>query len=260
MKKLVRLLAAVLVLVFPAVCLADSPSESVVGWCTAQMASWSPPGLSQYPGAKETKDDGTLRYAEIARDAFSVAYDPSEPPVFAGPDGRARTLALMLSIADSESGFRKDVDLGVGPASRGDGGRSWCLMQVQLSAEDQSTHRTVRRIVMDGDAWKYANDGKTGWGGEDLVSDRKKCFRAGLHMIRVSMRACSYLPVRERLAVYTGGSCAYEAARKSSSSRIGKAMSWLFRKPAPMADVDVLSAQPSVTASALSPTNPSSLD
>lgn len=240
MKNAVRLLTMLIMfLAFPSSSHAAG-LDGVVQWSTSRMETWSPPGRSFYPDAKETPSDGLVRYSEIARAAASVAFDPAEKPVFSGPDARFRTLAVMLAIADSESGYRKDVDSGRGSAARGDGGRSWCMMQIQLSTEDLSTHRTKTRIVLSDDAWSYAFDGKTGWGGEDLVQDRTKCFRAALHMIRVSMRACSYLPHQERLAVYTGGSCSYPEARKKSSDRMKKATSWLFSRPAPSDDAAIM--------------------
>jgi hypothetical protein len=208
--------------------------QDVTTWATARMASWQPAGKSQYPGAKETESEGLARYGLIAQDAFAVAYDPAEAPLFSGPNGRAKTMATLLAIASWESGFRKDVDTGSGPAAQGDGGRSWCLVQIQLSKASPSTKKTSMRVVMDGDGWKYAYDGSTGWGGEDLVQDRQKCFRAGLHMARVSFKACSYLPVAERLSVYASGNC--QGGRQASALRMNRAISWLSQAPAPADD------------------------
>jgi len=240
MKKLALLFNLLLALTLFTVRAHAAPTvQDVATWATARMAAWQPAGKSFYADAKETEADGLARYDVIARDAFSVAFDPSEPPLFSGPNGRAKTMATLLAIASWESGFRRDVDLGLGPAARGDGGRSHCMMQIQLSTVDPSTKRTKMRVVMDGDGWKFAYDGKTGWGGEDLVQDRQKCFRAGLHMARVSFRACSGLPVAERLSVYASGNCT--AGRAASALRMNRAIKWVAQAPPP-GDDSVLQA------------------
>src|SRR6266567_3614595 len=102
--------------------------DAILAWALALMISWTPPGKSRLADAVESPEDGKARYAEIARAAAKVAYDPATKPLFAGPKGRAATLALMLSVAWHESGFRKDVDLGVGKHARGSGTDS-CLLQ-----------------------------------------------------------------------------------------------------------------------------------
>lgn len=220
--------------------------DSIRTWAQLQMESWAPPGHTWRKEAREDPASARSRYSDVAAAAAAVAYDPSEPPLFGGPDGRARTLALMLAVADSESGFRKDVDLGSGEASRGDHGESWCLMQIRLSpAVDGSTRR---RIVMDGDAWTLSDSG--GWTGQDLVRDRTKCFRAGLHMMRVSMRACKGLSLEDRLSLYTSGNC--QDGRASSRNRMVKAMRWLRKSPPPYRDDAVVaSSRTSVSPPAL---------
>ncbi len=237
MKKVfARILTVLLVLCLPAHAFAlnDVASKSVISWCTTQMSEWSPGGTSKYPDAKESVEDSISRYDEIAQAAFNVAFDPAEPPVFSGARGRSETLALMLSVAGTESGFRKDVDLGVGNHSRGDSGRSWCMMQVMLSQPNLETKKTKMRVVLDGLLWKYAYDGKTGWGGEDLVQDREKCFRVGLHMIRNSLKSCEYLPLSKRLSVYASGSCKSVNGQKRSREKMDT-MNRFLRKSPPVA-------------------------
>lgn len=223
----------------PGTARSDTESSSTVHeWAFERVSMWSPPGKSVYPGAEESEEDAVDRYRSIVDDAMAVAYDPSEPPLFANDVyGRAKTLAVMLSIADSESGFRKDVDTGVGPLSRGDGGRSWCLMQILLSKPKQDG-RTQSRVSLKGDVYDRHFDGKTGLGGEDLVTDRKACFRVALHMARESFRACRSLPVDERLSVYAGGDC--KVGRGASRVRVGKAIRWLAKKAPPRTDAQVL--------------------
>ena len=211
---------------------------SMEDWSSAQMASWSPPGKSLYKDALETEEAGKTRYRSIARDAISVVYDPTEAPLFPGPYGRAKTLAVMLSVAHAESGFRKDVDTGKGPSSKGDGGRSWCLMQVQLGKAING--KTSIRINLKGDTVEYVYDRVSGWGGEDLISDRKACFRIGLHIMRHSFNSCKSVPLEDRLTAYTSGNCT--GGRKSSRARIKKAVRWLASIAPPMTDDSVISS------------------
>jgi hypothetical protein len=160
------------------------------------MVSWAPPGSSLIKDAVETPGEGRARYEEIARAAVSVAYDPATPPLFGGPRGRAATVALLLSIAYHESGYRRDVDLGIGKLARGSGKDS-CLVQIRVGSG-----RTPQ-----------------GWSHDDLVSDRDKCFRAGLALIRKSFGACRKQEQLDRLSAYTRGRCS--SHEPLSRSRIG---------------------------------------
>lgn len=141
---------------------------------------------------RETTEEGRARYAEIARDLTAVVYEDETKPLFSGKRGKERTVAVVLAVAHLESGFRKDVDRGAGKLGRGDHGRSWCLMQVQAG---------VTGTVPSGNAITR------GYTGADLVADRKKCFRAGIEMLRQSLSACKDQPMKDRLAVYASGSC-----------------------------------------------------
>ena len=145
--------------------------ELVATWLVGAMLSWVPPA----------HDADRVRYEAIARDIVSVAYDEAEQPIFTGDGGRAKTALLMASIASFESGFRADVDDG---RTTGDHGRSYCLMQVQVFG-----HTTE------------------GWTGHDLVTDRKKCFRAALSRIRYSFEWCKSHALEDRLSGYTTGLC-----------------------------------------------------
>lgn len=222
----------------------ESAAEAVHGWALDRMATWSPPGHSFYPDAKESEEDGLSRYNDIVRDAMAVAYDPAEAPLFSNDKiGRAKTLAVMLAIADSESGgYRKDVDFGTGKLSRGDGGKSWCLMQVQTSKAGDDG-RTQTRIGLKGETYEYFYDKSKGYGGEDLVANRKTCFRVALHMARESFKACWQSPVEDRLSVYAGGDCT--VGRAASRVRVGKAIRWLAQKAPPNADTDLSGFYPS---------------
>ena len=170
--------------------------ESLVTYLVAAMVAWVP--FYAHPRT-ESSEDVRARYESIAHDISSIALDESEAPLFDGPNARAETALLMLSVASFESSFRKTVDDGIG---RGDGGRSYCLMQIRVG------HGVTRE----------------GWTGAQLIEDRKRCFRAALHMLRASFNMCHSYPVEDRLSVYATGHCMLDAT--ISRSRLSRARQW----------------------------------
>src|SRR5258708_1970304 len=94
--------------------------ESLVTYLIAAMVAWGPL-RAQTP--IESSAAALARYAGIARDVAQVVVDEEETPLFPGPDGRARTALLMLSVASFESSYRTTVDDGIGrvPPGRGRG-------------------------------------------------------------------------------------------------------------------------------------------
>lgn len=182
--------------------------DLIVSWALAFMMTVAPPG----PWRGEPRDETVARYKQIAEDAVAVAYDPTSEALFGGTDGRARTAALMLAVAFHESGFRRDVDLGIGPRARGDSGQSWCLMQIMVGGG-----RTIE-----------------GWTGHDLVHNRRHCFASGLGAIRRSFIACRNNSRYELLNAYTSGSCSRGASQ--SRDRMTSAFQWVARHPVPHTD------------------------
>lgn len=179
--------------------------DAATTWLLALMSTFAPPERAAierpFPGWQESVEDRRARYEAIASAVRNVAYDPEEKPVFGGPHGRARTAALLLAIAWHESGYARDVDLGPcwrgrsNDSSRCDFGRAHCLLQV------------------------HARDGKTreGWTPAELVADREKCFRAGLHLVQSSFAACRANPAKHRLCAYASGRC---SAGQAGSERL----------------------------------------
>lgn len=172
--------------------------EAMTTWLLGAMVAWSPPDAHH----KEGGPAALARYETIARDLAVVALDPSEKPLFEGPTGRARTALLLAAVASMESDFRKSVDTG---KLRGDNGRSWCILQVQVYGKTPQQ-----------------------WTGQDLVDDRKRCLRAGLSVMRESFRICRALPLEYRLSGYTSGSCYEEPLAKARTRR---AFSYWKKKP-----------------------------
>lgn len=172
-------------------------------WIVAFIAKVSPPGRKTYfTHAQETREEALVRYGEIADNLLAAVYDPNVKPLFSGPLGRARTISLMLGVMFWETGFRRDVDLGLGKHARGDNGRSWCLMQINIGSGKTASGHT----------------------GEELVKDRRICFQEGLRVIRGSFSACRRLPLEHRLSAYASGSC--DKGRDKSRQRVHTGMQW----------------------------------
>ena len=217
----------------------EDPLGSRVSWIASRMEAWSPPGRSLFKDAVETPEQGRERYAQIAASIARVVYDPSEPPVFGGDDGRLRTAALVTSVLWFESGFRRDVDLGRGPLGRGDGGRSWCMAQANLGVPGPSGN-SPNRIVMGPDGGlSYSNDPSVGHGGLDLVSDRDLCVRFAMRRIRVAFSSCRGLEPADRMSQYVSGSCRKGMAQ--SRARYSRASRWLGLGRPKFSDSEVVS-------------------
>jgi hypothetical protein len=161
------------------------------------MSAWIPPSAQR---ALEPAADARDRYESIAMDMATVVQEEGVHSLFQGPSGRTQTALVALAVASFESNFRRDVDTGV---RTGDQGSSWCLMQVKVV------------------------DGRTtqeGYRGVDLTTDRKKCFRVGLRLMRGSFLSCRTLPVLDRLSAYAIGSCVRD--QRESQLRVGRAKAW----------------------------------
>lgn len=188
----------------------------IIGWILAVMNALAAPatGVKATSYGQETVQERESRYSEIATAIYDVAFDDTEAPLYKGKTGRFRTAALIAAVASRESGFHKDVDFGTGKRGVGDHGSSFCMMQMHIGK------------------------GKTeeGWTGADLVSDRTKCFRAGLHAMRTSLKACSGKDPLFGLSAYASGSCDSTAGQRASQYRIETA-NWVVRK-VPIPDLE----------------------
>lgn len=177
---------------------------SIASWALAVMLSWSPPETavahSFVPEAQESAEERTRRYLQIAVAIEDVVSEGA--PLYSGPHGRHYAAAMLLGISYMESGWRRDVDLGIGKLARGSNLDS-CLMQIRT---DQEGHAR-------------------------LTADRRACFREGLAIVRRSISACRDLPREEKLAVYASGSCRSNAGKEASRKRIAIVRRMLDRFP-----------------------------
>ena len=158
------------------------------------VISYLAPADIKHYSYQETVAETNTRYESIASDLVEVVFDKDEKPIYTGDDARVRTLSVMLAIDSFESGFHKDVDQGFGKFSKGDHGASWCLGQINLGGQ--------RVHVKEDGTIEYG----TGWSGQDLVQDRKKCFRVQLAILRSSF-ACPTSVEDGKLSLYASGDC-----------------------------------------------------
>lgn len=230
-------------------------------WLYGIMVLAAPPGRPQFePAAMETAVQAQERYTGISEAVAKVAFDPAETPI---PGmSRSYTAALLLSIAFHESSFRRDVDLGIGRmrlAKNGwnDHGRSWCMMQVNLG-----THQVADTRPGHDGQWREESASQTseGWWGTELLEDREKCFRAGLHIVQRTW-GCRGGTQADALTKYASGECftaadeakAKEdkqeplvqkilAARYASQMRVNRANRWAKTRPKQWVDAEVIKA------------------
>lgn len=203
------------------------------------MNAVAPVGRAQYiPEAKETVEEAQERYESIARDIVEVVYDPEVKPLFSGEYARLRTVSVLLAVATFESSFRKDVDFGEGRFSRGDGGRSWCLNQLNLGRPNEHGKTPTRIIITSSGGYRFTTNQNEGWGGKDLVEDRKKCFYSALAVLRSSFNSCGGTSTQDKLKLYTSGSCG--KGETESRRRMNLALRWMQRKPPYLKDKVVM--------------------
>lgn len=217
----------------------------IIAWVVAFLVTNAPPGAPQYiPEARETPEETVARYDSIAQDLVDVVYDENEPPLFKGAHGRAETIAILESIVWHESGkaIRKDVDLGEGRLARGDHGGSVCLMQINVGKGRTPRYNVVKkRFAYKGDPESELIDGYTA---EELLSDRKNCFRTGLRLARESFTACGNVPLDQSLKLYASGKC--DAGTEESKHRMDKGVKWYNAHRPSFTDSEVMAllAQP----------------
>lgn len=191
----------------------------IVVWVLTAMLAWIPAPEKSVLG--ESSQEHLARREEIARQFVEVAFDPAERPLFEGPSGRAETALFLASIASFESRYDVDVDNGKRVGGLGE----VCIMQVMVDWSDKKNPKT-----------------KEGWTTKDLISDRKKCIRAALHMLQTSQEICSNashplnatkkaLKGADQFTIYTGGKCSEGSIH--AAHRFDRSRKWSQAHPAP---------------------------
>ena len=204
-------------------------------WVKTFLVKHAPPGRKLwYPGAEETKEDGHTRYDSIATDIVETAFNPNTKPIFKSTvHGRSMMAAVWMGIALHESGFMKNVDKNIGKYGRGDRGRSWCIMQMNIGKGKTIPWNVVKdRIPHWGDPPEEIFDG---YAGPELIENRQLCLSEAHHLVRDSFKKCKELPLVEHLTGYAAGSCtprndteeeaaAIEDGKKKSRARMRSAI------------------------------------
>jgi hypothetical protein len=157
----------------------------------AAMVAWSPLGAHIYYEKPEATEARYHRFADEV-----VAAVEEDEPLFAGPDGRAKTALYLTSIASFETGgfVARVIDCRVG----GDGSRSWGPFQSQT--EKETACGSVAGAV-----------------------------HVALAQIRTSFKMCAALPEEDRLAAYASGSC--DKGLRESRNRSRRARWWWDHHP-----------------------------
>lgn len=200
--------------------------QKVTDWVLSFMISVAPPGRKiYYPEGQETEEEALTRYRSIAADLVRVVYDPNVKPLFTGPNGRSRTLAVMLSVMFHESSFMRHVDYGLGKYARGDSGKSVCMMQLYVGAG-----RTMRWNVVHDRPVKWndpVSEIRDGYTGDEILQDRKLCFREGIKVLQLSFGGTRGMSLDDRLRIYASGSP--DKGALASRNRMRLAMSWFAK-------------------------------
>lgn len=215
--------------------------ELIIVWLLATMHIWSPTHREHFvPEARETVEQADARYREIAEAIVQVAFDPATKPLFQGASGRVSTAMFVATMFYTESGFRRDVDLGTSHVrlrheGLNDFGRSWCMGQINLGhiMVDDPQHPGAK---METSAKKTME----GWTGPELLADRTKCVRATISIMRMSIGECRGLPMNERLASYAAGTCDSEKGRALSINKMMHFSRWDRRNRPHVKDTAVL--------------------
>lgn len=163
-------------------------------WALTLMLTLRPSTLVRASGLDETQAQREARYAEIAQAVDDVVRE--SPALVPGDYGKAYTATVLLALTYVESGWRKDVDLGLNRDKRAaygqeDHGRSWCMGQINIDKGN---------VVVGDDVMKS-------WKGPDLIADRRKCFKVVLEHVRRSFASCRSLPKEQWLNQYASGEC-----------------------------------------------------
>ena len=118
------------------------------------------------------------RYQSMSQDIAEVVEDPEELPVFTGKFAREKTAILIVSMADHESNYDKNVDTGKKRGLKGE----VCFLQIIPNMKHTKFNYTA----------------------EYLLGDRKNCIRSALAIVRGADCGGS-LP--HRLRSYASGRC-----------------------------------------------------
>ena len=189
----------------------------IVAFLVKLMLLMLTPGyVTHDPFNQETKEEGIARYNDIASAVYDVVYDENEKPLIGGKYGRLKSAWAILGVAYHEGKFKKSVDYGQGKYGKGDFGDSWCSMQLNLGKRNIKDPNDPNKMIT-----VSGRNTIEGWSGNELLTDRKKCFAAGYHLMKMSFATCRNTYVDDKdnpgkqkaldpedwMGAYAGGGC-----------------------------------------------------
>jgi hypothetical protein len=155
--------------------------QTLMTWLLAFIAAHATPA----PKCSTVNAECSAAVADVdnvriaaAQHALAVAMDPDEAPLFAGPDGRAKTALELLAIATHESGLQPRLWNNVCRPRECDGGRATGELQLHLGkyGVELVTDRWIRPCTQ----IEQANCIDAA----DVQEDHRKAFIVALHMLR----------------------------------------------------------------------------
>jgi hypothetical protein len=206
---------------------------------------WSP----YYKGyvRKETKEEALRRYLMIARVIEKTAVtmstpakreDGTEEPA-PWPWAASDLAQALVTIANHESGFRRDVHSGVGPSALGDCAY-WDTKGQRISLEHARAKGVAVRTACRSVCLMQINTGgldkaRFGYSGKEMVgldeASTERCFEAGAQAFMQARARCAATKTHDWFArsvtsYGTGALCekdaAWTEARVNTFARIGK--------------------------------------
>jgi len=217
--------------------------DQTIAWIESTMRRLSPPERPHHePAAQESRAQAEQRYHDIAEAIVDASFDPNAEPVFAGSRARQNTAMLVAVMFHFESGYRRDIDLGLSRARLArsgwnDFGRSWCMGQINLGRKQLPDPENQGQLIEES-----ASTTQEGWSGRDLIADRRKCVTATIRILRQSIDTCRSLPSSERLAMYAAGTCGSESGKRASRVRMHRFLREVVRDVPAERDADVFTS------------------
>jgi hypothetical protein len=190
--------------------------QAVAAWLTLALTHWTPAPRG------ETHDMFVAERGIVADAIAGVTYDPAEPPIYKGRDGRARTALLIASIASYESGLQPRLAQGLCKPGECDHGLATGLLQTHMG--------TYGLVLLPGAGFRYCGTPEPACVTADTVKGNEGLqVRVALHFLRMG-----------GIGRYTGeGDANGLAARR----RTMRAETWIMRHPAPPDDVEPLALE-----------------
>jgi len=204
--------------------------ESIINYILTAMLAWCPVQSFFVPYG-ESVDEAKARMHQIAEGLVTVAMDASEPPTFAGIDGRIKTALLNAAIGSMETSFQRFVDegkcneRGYHADRRGncDGGHAFSFWQLHVYGNGYillddgtlSSRDALPRVA--------AEHPEIVITGPRMIADRESAIRVAQRLERMSMRNYG------SLCAFSGEPCM--GSHPKASARLERAQAYWRAHP-----------------------------